>query len=135
VHAGGLLYGIDLDKTWVIEEAQAGYTKDGVENVYHVTGSVSDATQLWVLRLSAERKHNGGHPDAYLALKDERRQLGAIDPVQLIQHGEAAQHPPAVADVLFLLRAAIEAPVLQLPLTEPRAQLTLIYQINSTGNG
>ena len=65
--------------------------------------------------------------DSYLTSQNELRQLVAIDPVQPVNHGQAAHHPPAVAHVFQFLRPAVQTTVMELPLTQPAAQTILVH--------
>ena len=55
--------------------------------------------------------------------------------MQTIDHSEAAQHPPAVTDVLKLLRTTVQASVTELTFAEPCPKPIFVYQVQSLCNG
>lgn len=50
-------------------------------------------------------------------------------------HGETAQHPPAVANIFPLLGPTVETTIIKLSLTKPLAQPVPIDEIKPTGDG
>ena len=102
----------------VLEQAESRETKQRVPDIDHVAGPVRDAASLGVL-----------------AAQDEPDQLVLVDPVCLADHLQAAQHPPAVADILLLLRPAVEAAPGNLPLAQPPSEPLLVYEVLSPGDG
>lgn len=78
-------------------------------DVDHVPRPVRDAARLGVL-----------------AAQDEADEGRAVDPVRAADDLQAAEDPPAVADVLVLLRAAVEAAPRDLALGEPAAEAVCV---------
>jgi hypothetical protein len=72
---------------------------------------------------------------AYLALEDESLQLGTRNPMKSTNHGQAAAHPPGIADILQLLRSAVETSIGQLSLAQPSSQAVSIDQVKPVGDG
>lgn len=99
------IHGVDRLRAREAQKAQAGHAEAGVPYVDHVAGPVCDAAALGVL-----------------AAQDEADQGGAVDPVGAADDLQAAEDPPAVADVLVLLRAAVEPAAGDLALGEPAAE-------------
>lgn len=62
----------------------------------------------------------------YLCFENELGKLGAVDPVDALQHAETAQHPPRVADVLQFFGTAVESSILELSFAQPPSQLIRI---------
>jgi len=60
-------------------------------------------------------------PKPHLAPEDEPRQRPPVDPLQPPQDRQAAEAPPAVADVLQLLGAPVQPPAARLALRQPPA--------------
>ena len=69
-----------------------------------------------------------------LAIQYKSRQLPSINPMQPPNHRKTARDPPAITNILQLLRSSIQAYPLHLPLTQPHAQLVLIHGIQSSRN-
>lgn len=87
-------------------------------DVDHVTRPVSDAAGVGVL-----------------AAQDEADEGAAVDPVGAADDLQAAQDPPAVADVLVLLRAAVEPAAGDLALAEPAAQAVGVDEVQPARDG
>ena len=99
-------HGVDpLDGRRGAQQAQPRHAEQRVEGVGHVAGPVREAAGVRVL-----------------AGEDEGDHLVGVDPVEPAQHGEAGQHPPAVAHVRQLLGAPVQSAAGQLPLRQPPAQ-------------
>lgn len=86
--------------------------------VDRITRAIRQATGLGVLRA-----------------QDEGDEPVAVDPVGAADHRQAAQHPPAVAHVLLLLGAAVQAAAGDLALAEPRGQLLDVDEVDAAGDG
>lgn len=99
------IHGVDGLRAREPQQAEAGHAEARVPDVDHVAGPVGDAARLGVL-----------------AAQDEADEGGAVDPVRAADDLQAAEDPPAVADVLVLLRAAVEAAAGDLALGEPAAE-------------
>ena len=131
---GYSLHGVYLLQPRISEQTETGNAKDCVEDVDHVSRSISQPTEFGILFSSARHTHSNTH-NTDLALQDELRQLLAVDPMKLVQHGHAAHHPPAVTDVLLLLGPPVQPTVLELTFAKPSSQLLLIYQVKPPRDG
>lgn len=105
-------------QAWILQQAQARNAKAGVPDIHHVTRPVRDAALLRVLRA-----------------QDEVGKLLLVDPVRLANYFQTAQHPPAVAHVLLLLRTAVQATAGDLPLTQPATQAVNINELLAASDG
>lgn len=99
------VYRVNALRTRIPKQAQSRHAKAGVPDIHHVTRPVGDPPLLGVLTPQYEADEGV-----------------AVDPVRPADDLQAAQHPPAVADVLLLLGAAVEPAPGDLPLGEPAAQ-------------
>lgn len=102
----------------IVQQAQTRNTKAGVPDIHHVTRPVRDATLVRVLRA-----------------QDEAGELLLVDPVRLANHFQTAQHPPAIAHVLLLLRTTIQAAAGDLPLTQPATQAINVNELLAASDG
>jgi hypothetical protein len=85
--------------------------------VNHVFWSVRDASAIGVL-----------------AAENEAGESNAIDPMSPTNDLEAADDPPAVANVFLLLWPAIQASAWHLSLAQPTTNFLLIDQVETSGN-
>jgi hypothetical protein len=85
-------------------------------NINRISGAVRDSTFLSVL-----------------AAKDELDEGLPVDPVRLADYLETAEHKPAVAHVLFLLRTSIESAAGCLSFTQPPSELVSVDAIDPSG--
>ena len=74
-------------------------------------------------------------PFLVLAVEDEGPQRCAVHPVRAPQDGERRQHPPRVADVRQLLRAAVEAAGRHLALRQPPAEQVRVHVLQTAPQG
>lgn len=87
-------------------------------NVHLVTGSVGKAAVIGIL-----------------TVQDEVDECLLFDPVDTVDDGKAAQHPPTVANVFLLLGPAVEPASWKLSLTQPAAELLVLYKIKTSSDG
>lgn len=87
-------------------------------NVHLVTGSVGKAAVFGIL-----------------TVQDEVDQRLLFDPVDTVDDGKAAQHPPTVANVFLLLRPAVEPASRKLSLAQPAAELLMLYKVKASSDG
>lgn len=93
------LYRIDRNEARMTEQTEAGDTEDRVKDVDHIARTIRHAAMVRILPTTVS-SDTVKSTDTHLAFEDEGAELLPVDPVQPLDHGQTAQHPPTVADVL-----------------------------------
>src|SRR3569833_1795969 len=112
------VHGIDGLETSMLKQAKTSDTKACMPDFDHIAGPVRDPPELGIL-----------------PPKNEFDEFVSIDPVRPVQDGQAAQHPPAVADIFLLLRPAVLVAAVCLSLAEPARQLLCFDNIQPSHDG
>ena len=118
---------VDRLQAGMTDQAEAGDAKEGMKDVDDDAGPGGDAARGGILSIVPQRvgmtttSPSTGAWWAHLGVQDEGLQAMTIDPMGPADHGQAADDPPAIADVLELLGPTVEATAGELARAEPNA--------------